>query len=209
MHLPDGFLSPPVWASLDLVGAGALAACLARVRGQEDLAPRMGMLGAFTFAAQLVNVPVGVGTSGHLVGGVLLGALLGPEAATITMASVFVTQCLLFQDGGLLALGANLVNMGLSGTIGGWWVLRGLLRWLPRDAALFGAAWAAIVGSAALVAVELALSGTAPLGPALAAMVAVHALIGLLEGAISVAVVRFVARVRPELLDGTVLSAPG
>lgn len=209
MHLPDGFLAPPVWAALDLVAAGTIAGCVARLRRTlaDETAPRMGMLGAFVFAAQMVNVPVAVGTSGHLLGGVLVAALIGPEAATIVMAAVFATQCLLFQDGGILALGANLVNMGLSGTIGGYLLLRLLVRVLPRDAAVFAAAWFTVVGTAALVAVELAASGTVALAPSLVAMVGVHALIGLVEGAISVGVVRFVERVRPEVLAGTPLVA--
>ena len=207
MHLPDGFLTPPVWAACDALAVGALGGCVARLRGRltDEAVPKMGMLGAFVFAAQLVNVPVAAGTSGHLLGGVLVAALVGPEAATIVMAAVFATQCLLFQDGGMLALGANLLNMGLSGTIGGYWLLRGLLRLVPRDAAVFGASWFTVVATSALVSVELWLSGAAPLGTSLVAMVAVHALIGGVEGAVTVAVVRFVERVRPDALDGTCL----
>ena len=208
MHLPDGFLSPPVWLAADAVAFATLAACVHRLKGQlpEEVVPRMGMLGAFVFAAQMVNVPVAAGTSGHLLGGVLVASMIGPEAATLVMASVFIIQCLLFQDGGILALGANIANMGLSGTLGGYAVLAGLLRLgLARDLALFGAAWFTVVGSSALVSVELGLSGTAPLLPSLIAMVGVHALIGILEGAITVSVVRFVERVRPETLDGTPL----
>lgn len=211
MHLPDGFLSPPVWAALDVVALGTLAVSVHRVRDRlpEAVVPRMGMLGAFVFAAQLVNVPVAAGTSGHLLGGVLVASLVGPEAAALVMASVFVIQCLLFQDGGILALGANVVNMGLTGTIGGYWLLRGGLAVAPprwRDAVVFGAAWLTVVTSSALVSVELALSGTVPLVPSLVAMVTVHAAIGVVEGAITVAVVRFVERVRPEVLDGTPLA---
>jgi cobalt/nickel transport system permease protein len=158
------------------------------------------------FAAQMVNVPVAVGTSGHLLGGILVAGMVGPEAATIVMAAVFATQCLLFQDGGILALGANVVNMGLSGTLGGYWLLRALLRVVPRDVAVFGAAWFTVVGTAALVSVELALSGTVPLVASTAAMVGVHAIIGLVEGAITLGVVRFVERVRPEALAGTPLA---
>lgn len=210
MHLPDGFLSPPVWLGLDLLAIGTLGACVVRLRSRlaEETVPRMGMLGAFVFAAQMVNVPVAAGTSGHLLGGVLVASLVGPEAATLVMASVFAIQCLLFQDGGILALGANVVNMGLSGTIGGYLLLRALLKVLPakwRDAAIFGAAWATVVASSALVSLELGLSGTVPLGPSLVAMVGVHALIGLVEATITLAVVRFVARVRPETLEGTPL----
>lgn len=210
MHLPDGFLSAPVWASLDGLAAITLGACVVRLeRGLADeTVPRMGMLAAFVFAAQLVNVPVGGGTSGHMLGGVLVASMIGPEAATIAMASVFVIQCLLFQDGGLLALGANVVNMGLSGTIGGYLLLTALLRVAPpsaRDAAVFAAAWFTVVGSSALVSVELALSGTVPFGASLLAMVSVHAVIGLVEGTVTVAVVRFVERVEPSLLDATPL----
>ncbi len=210
MHLPDGFLSPPVWIATDLLAVATLAACVRRLKRTlpDEIVPRMGMLGAFVFAAQLVNVPVAAGTSGHLLGGVLVASLVGPEAATLVMASVFFIQCLLFQDGGILALGANIVNMGLSGTIGGYWLMRGLMRLTParaRDAALFVAAWFTVLGSSALVSVELGLSGTVPLTPSLFAMVGVHALIGLVEGGITVAVVRFVERVRPETLEGTAL----
>lgn len=210
MHLPDGFLSPPVWASLDGLAVATVGVCVLRARRSlaEDSVPRMGMLGAFVFAAQMVNVPVAAGTSGHLLGGVLVASLVGPAAATLVMASLFFIQCLLFQDGGILALGANLVNMGLSGTIGGYLLMRALLRLFPargRDVAVFVAAWFTVVGSSALVSIELALSGTVPLGPSLVAMVSVHALIGIVEAVLTVAVVRFIERVRPEVLDLTPL----
>jgi cobalt/nickel transport system permease protein len=211
MHLPDGFLSPPVWGLLDALAVATLGVCV--VRSKRDLpegrVPRMGMLGAFVFAAQMVNIPVASGTSGHLLGGVLVATMVGPEAATLVMASVFLIQCLLFQDGGILALGANVVNMGLSGTLGGYLLLRAGLRVAPprfRDAAVFLAAWATVVLSSALVSVELAASGTVPLVPSLVAMTGVHAIVGLVEGGITVAVVRFVERVHPESLADTLLA---
>lgn len=211
MHLPDGFLSPPVWAGLGGLAALTLGACVVRLRGRlaESTVPRMGMLGAFVFAAQMLNVPVAAGTSGHLLGGLLVASFIGPEAATLVLASVFSIQCLLFQDGGILALGANIVNMGLSGTIGGYLLMRLLRHFAPagaRDAALFAAAWFTVVASSALVSLELAASGTVPLGPSLFAMVVIHSLIGLVEGAITVAVVRFVARVQPDVLLDTPLA---
>lgn len=210
MHLPDGFLSPPVWAGLDVLAAATLGLCVVRVRKRlpEEVVPRMGMLGAFVFAAQMVNVPVAAGTSGHLLGGVLVACMVGPEAATLVMASVFAIQCLLFQDGGILALGANVVNMGLGGTIGGYVLLRTLLKLAPsrlRHVAVFAAAWFTVVGSAALVSLELAASGTVPLMPSLVAMVGVHALIGVIEGGITVGVLRFIEQVRPEVLADTPL----
>ena len=210
MHLPDGFLSPPVWGALDAVAAAVVGGCVLGLRGRlpEEAVPRMGMLGAFVFAAQMVNVPVAAGTSGHLLGGLLVASMLGPWAATLVLTAVFLIQALLFQDGGLLALGANIVNMGLCGTLGGYLLMRVLRRVLPaarRDVAVFVAAWSSVVLGAALASVELAASGTAPLGPSLVAMTAIHALIGLVEGAITVAVVRFVERVQPQVLAGTLL----
>ncbi|MBT3219962.1 MAG: energy-coupling factor ABC transporter permease [Proteobacteria bacterium] len=211
MHLPDGFLSPPVWGALGLVAVATLGVCVVRVRRDmpEDMVPRMGMLGAFVFAAQMVNIPVAAGTSGHLLGGVLVASLLGAEAATLVMASVFVIQCLLFQDGGMLAMGANIVNMGLTGTIGGFLLMCAALRVVKpryRDLAVFGAAWFTVVATSALVSLELTASGVVPLVPSLVAMVSIHAVIGLIEGAVTVGVIRFLERVRPEVLDDTPLA---
>ena len=210
MHLPDGFLSPPVWGALDAVAAAVVGGCVVRLRGRlpEEAVPRMGMLGAFVFAAQMVNVPVAVGTSGHLLGGLLVASMLGPWAATLVLTAVFLIQCLLFQDGGLLAIGANIVNMGLCGAFGGYALMRLLRRVLPaarRDVAVFASAWFSVVLASVLVSVELAASGTVPLGRSVAAMAGIHAFIGLVEGAITVAVVRFVERVQPQVLTGTLL----
>ena len=210
MHLPDGFLSPPVWASLDAVAAAVIGGCVLRLRGRlpEEAVPRMGMLGAFVFAAQMVNVPVAAGTSGHLLGGLLVASMVGPWAATLVLTAVFLIQCLLFQDGGLLALGANVVNMGLCGTLGGYLLMRLLRRVLPagrRDVAVFVAAWFSVVLASVVVSVELAASGAVPLGRSVAAMAGIHAVIGVVEGAITVAVVRFVERVQPQVLTGTLL----
>jgi cobalt/nickel transport system permease protein len=206
MHLPDHFLSPSIALGLDVVAAGAVAVAARRARRSldEQDAPLLGLLGALVFAAQMVNLPVGGGTSGHLLGGVLVASVLGPAAGTLVMASVFLMQCLLFQDGGLLALGANFLNMGLVGTVGGYYLARFFTRCFPsraaRSACVFAASWISIVAASALVAVQLWLSGTAPLGPVLVAMLSWHALIGLLEGAITTSALSLLARARPALL---------
>src|SRR5205085_10390402 len=122
MHIPDGFLSLPVWASLDAaaVPAVALAARRAQREMEEHKVPLLGVMGEFVFAAQMINFPVGRGTSGHLVGGALLSYTLGPFAAAVVMAAILAIQALVFQDGGILALGANLVNMAIAGVLAGY-----------------------------------------------------------------------------------------
>ena len=208
MHLPDGFLAPSVWIPMAVASAGAVAfaARKARTAADPERVPLMGVLGAFVFATQMINFPVAAGTSGHLVGGVLLAVLLGPHVATLVMTAVFVVQCFLFQDGGVTTLGANIFNMGIVGTYGGTLLYRGLHRLLPRRVArvgaTMGACWLSIVVSAALVAVELGLSGVVDIGASLVAMCGVHAVIGLGEGAVTVGVLGFLSRVRPDLLAG-------
>src|SRR4029077_16067991 len=112
MHIPDGFLSMPVWGTLDVVSAPAVAWVARRAqRDRKDhRIPLLGVMGAFVFAAQMINFPVGPGTSGHLVGGALLAIVLGPAAAALVMTAILVLQALVFQDGGVLALGANVFN---------------------------------------------------------------------------------------------------
>jgi cobalt/nickel transport system permease protein len=202
MHIPDGFLSPPVWAAADVVSAGAVGYALRRVNREIEPArvPLMGVTAAFVFAAQMVNFPVAGGTSGHLLGGVLAAVLLGPCEATLVMLTVFAVQALLFQDGGVLALGANMFNMGLVGTLGGWAIYRLLCRSLGAPVSAGAAGWLAVMLGAACASCELALSGTAALRVVLPAMLGWHALIGLGEAAITAGAVRLVARARPDLL---------
>ncbi len=206
MHLPDGFLDAKT-----AVAAGALAAAgaWAALRFARRLPPRrvpfVGLTAAFVFAAQMLNFPVAGGTSGHLVGGVLAAVLLGPAAATVAMTSVVVLQCLLFADGGLSALGANVLNMAILAP----WAGHGVYSLAARAAGggprarLFGAAlgaWTSTVLAALSCAGMLALSGTAPAGAAFPAMAGVHVLIGLGEAAITALVLAAVARTRPDLL---------
>ena len=122
MHIPDGFLATPVWAALDVAAAPAVGLIVRRAQRGFDEAkvPLLGVMGAFVFAAQMVNFPVGAGTSGHLVGGALLACTLGPAAASVTMAAILAIQALVFQDGGILALGANTINMAVMGVFAGY-----------------------------------------------------------------------------------------
>lgn len=206
MHIPDGFLSARVAAGSGLIaGLGVVFAC-ARVR-TAGLGARRALLGvsaAFVFAAQLVNFPVAAGTSGHLIGAALAAALLGLPAAIVVMSAVLVVQCLAFGDGGLLSLGANVLNMALISCLVGYSVDRLACGKNPsptrRVAAVAFAGWCATVAAAMSCAEELALSGVARLGVVLPAMVGVHALIGLGEAMISALLVASVLRLRPELL---------
>ena len=206
MHIPDGFLSAPVWVAGGAVSAGVAALAARRVGRSlgEKQVPLMGVTAAFIFAAQMVNFPIASGTSGHLAGGVLAALLLGPWASVLVMTAILVVQALLFQDGGITALGANVLNMGVLGCLAGYLAYRLLRRLLAGTrgalASAFVAAWLAVVLSAALAAVEIALSGTAPLRVVLPALAGVHALIGVGEGLITAAALAFLLRVRRDLI---------
>jgi cobalt/nickel transport system permease protein len=205
MHIPDGFLSAPVWVGMDVVSAGAVGLAVRRVHRTLDAekVPLMGMTAAFIFAAQMVNFPVAGGTSGHLLGGLLAALLLGPAPAVIVMTTVFATQCLVFQDGGLTALGANVFNMGILGAAGGYGIYRLLRRARLGQALAIGlAAWLSVMLGAAATSLEIAASEVLPLGVALPPMLAVHALIGIGEALITVGAVTLLDRVRPELAQG-------
>ncbi|MFN3653667.1 MAG: energy-coupling factor ABC transporter permease [Armatimonadota bacterium] len=208
MHIPDGFLSVPVAASTGVISAGVVGTALRRVRpeAEPELAARMGVMAAYVFAAQMVNFPVAAGTSGHLLGATLAAIALGPHAATVVMAAVFLIQTFFFLDGGHTALGANVLNMGIAGTYGGYAVYRSIAGAAPTPRrslwATGAAAWFSVMLGAVLTAAQLALSGTIAGGLVFPAMVGVHALIGAGEAAITVAAVALLWRVRPDLLTG-------
>lgn len=171
----------------------------------ERAVPLLGVMAAFIFAAQMFNFPVAGGTSGHLLGGVLAAVLLGPWGGTLVMACVVGVQALVFQDGGLVVMGANIFNMGVVGTLGGYALYRAVAAVAGGEArmrvpAAAIAAWASVVAAAALMAVELALSGTTDLAIALPAMLGVHMLIGVGEGLITAAALGFIAGTRADLL---------
>ncbi len=208
MHIPDGFISAPVAAAGCVVAAGCIAYAVKATNKKmgEKQIPLMGVLAAFVFAAQMLNFPIAGGTSGHFVGAALVAILLGPWTGVLIMTCVLAVQCLVFQDGGLFALGANIINMGIVASFVGYYVYRGsvsLFGGRKRGTLVSGgiAAWVSVVVAAIVCAFELAISGTVPLGVALPAMAGVHALIGIGEGAINVAVLALVMATRADLLE--------
>ncbi|MGE5552567.1 MAG: energy-coupling factor ABC transporter permease [Betaproteobacteria bacterium] len=201
MHIPDGFLSTPTWAGAAAVATVAVGYAVRRTQQQlgERQVPSLGVLAAFIFAAQMVNFPVAAGTSGHLLGAVLAAILLGPWSAAIVMTTVLAVQCLFFQDGGITALGANVLNMAVIGVFAGYSVYCLLGALFPgrkgRLAATFVASWVSVMASALAAGLELAFSGALPLHIVLPAMTYWHALIGLGEGLITTAVVAYATRI--------------
>ncbi len=208
LHIPDGFLSPVVALVGWLLAVAAIAYALRQTRGQlgEKQIPLMGVLAAFIFAAQAINFPVAGGTSGHLLGGTLAAIVLGPWAAVLIMTSVIGVQALVFQDGGLLALGFNIVNMGILTAFTGhliYQVVRKILGEGRNGLLVAGAigAWISVMVGALATAVELAASGASPLKIALPAMGGVHALIGVGEALITVGALTFIYATRRDLLN--------
>ncbi|MGB3237067.1 MAG: energy-coupling factor ABC transporter permease [Geitlerinemataceae cyanobacterium] len=208
LHIPDGFLNLPT-SAIAWVGTIALMTlALKRVQTdyQERAVPLMGVCAAFIFAAQMINFPIPGGTSGHLLGGTLAGVLLGPWAGTLVMAIVFVVQAVFFQDGGLTALGANIFNMGAIGTFGGYYLYKAIRfaigrgSWRGMAVAVAVASWSSVMVAAIAAALQIAASGTIPLGVAMVAMVSWHVLIGIGEALITLVAVNFVWRSRPDLL---------
>lgn len=207
LHIPDGFVSAPVAAVGWVAAAGLIAFAARRAdRNLEERAiPLMGVAAAFIFAAQMVNFPVAGGTSGHLLGGALAAILLGPWAAIIVMTAVVALQALLFQDGGIAALGVNVLNIGVLTVLVSWAVYRGLsplsrLHPVLPAVAAFAAAWLSVEAAAVATALQLAVSGTSAIEVALPALVGVHAVIGLGEGAITLGALALVRAARPDLL---------
>ncbi len=199
MHIPDGFLTPSVWAPLDIAALPAIAwvARKARIETEDRSIPLMGVMGAFIFAAQMINFPVGLGTSGHLVGGALLAIALGPAAASVVMTAILTLQAFVFQDGGIMSLGANVFNMGIAGVLAGYLPYRLLnSRW--RAGAIFIAGSLSVLTSAVLALSELWISGVRlPNDLPLWLTLGVFVLNALLEGAITVAAVSAIGRLNP------------
>ena len=207
MHIPDGFLSVTVSIVFWVLAVIAVMIALARVNRElgEREVPVMGVLAAAIFAGQMLNFSVTGGTSGHLMGAALASILLGPWAAVLVMTSVVAVQALIFQDGGLLVLGANLFNMAVIGSFVAHFVYR-LVQAISRGrrwgvfAGGFAAAWFSIEAAALACGLELALSGTSPANLALPAMGGIHALIGVGEGLITFGALSFIYAARRDLL---------
>jgi cobalt/nickel transport system permease protein len=213
LHIPDGFLTLAV--SLACWTVSALTISLAVSRSNKSLGerqvPLMGVMAAFIFAAQMINFPVAGGTSGHLLGGALAAITLGPWAGMLVMTAVIAVQALLLQDGGLLVMGANILNMGLITVAIGYGLYRSVStgnRALKLTVAGI-AAWLSVMAGALFTSLQLWLSGTSQLQIVIPAMLGVHALIGLGEALITVAALTFILQTRPDLLDSTSQAATG
>ena len=210
MHIPDGFLSGLVLAVC--WGISVIVIVFAFIRVKRDMderkVPLMGVVAAAIFAGQMLNFPVAAGTSGHLLGAALATILLGPWAAVLVMTIVVSAQALIFQDGGIAALGANLFNMAVIGVFVSYTVYRAVQR-LSKGAKWgifvggFLAAWTSIFIASLAAALELAFSATSPANLAVPAMALVHSVIGIGEGLITVGALAFVYAVRPDLVRTT------
>lgn len=221
MHMSDALVSPPVFAAAGAVSLLLLGAAVRKVGrerpadretspGNAHIVPLMGVMGAFVFAAQMINFSIpGTGSSGHLVGGILLAAMLGPWAAFLALASVIVLQCLLFADGGFLALGCNILNMAALSCLAAYpLVFEPLMRRRTTPARIFTASLLASVAGLELgalaVTAETVASGvtTLPAGRFLLFMLPIHLFIGIGEGLATATVLLVVQRYKPELLAG-------
>lgn len=210
MHIPDGFISPTVAAVTGVASLAAIGVSLYRSRDEFGIrrAPVIGLTTAFIFAAQMINFPVAGGTSGHLGGGTLAAVLLGgPWAGMLSLTTVLLIQAFLFADGGITALGANILNLGVIGVWVGWGLTQVLQRLfggsrsrLPLAAGI--AAAISMVVAAIAAAIELALSGTVQANIVLPTMTGVHILIGIGEGLITGGVIAYLQKARPDLLPG-------
>jgi cobalt/nickel transport system permease protein len=218
MHMANELLSIPVATGTLAIAGGSLAFICRKVRQviAADKLALMGILGAFVFAAQMVNfqLPAMPGTSGHMVGAVLLAIILGPHLAAIVISSVVIVQCLIFQDGGLLALGCNIINMALVPSYLGYFLYRTITNGRFSSLKVYiGAMLASVIAieaGAILVAIQAALSGVlaVPFSTFLITMTGVHFLVGFVEGLVTVTVLAYIQQLRPDIvadsLPGTV-----
>jgi len=213
LHIPDGFLTLIVslifWA-ITLVMVGLAVSKTNKSLGEKQI-PLMGVMAAFIFAAQMLNFPIAGGTSGHFLGGALAAIVLGPWAGILVMTAVVGVQALLFQDGGLLVMGANIFNMGILTAVIGFGLYRLVVHQKRglRLAVAGGGAWIATMAAALVTSLQLWLSGTTRLEIVLPAMLGVHALIGIGEGLITVAALTYIEQTRPDLMSAEKTSHEG
>jgi len=211
LHIPDGFLSLLIAAFAWLLALIAVAAAVRRAQAtlDERLVPLAGVMAAFIFAGQMINFPVAGGTSGHLIGATLAAIVLGPWLGILVMTAVIALQALLFQDGGLVAMGANILVMGVIPALVGYGLYR-LVSGRGRRVALLGAgiaAWLSVVAAALLTALFLGFSNTVSFAIVVPVMLGIHALIGLGEALITVGALSFIRAARPQLLERSAAAA--
>ncbi len=206
MHIPDGFVDLKTAVTTGVISAGGLAGAIYGVKKyfKARVIAMMGVMSALIFALQMINFTIPGGTSGHLLGGALAAIILGPHAGAIVVAVVLIVQALIFMDGGIVAMGANIFNMAIIGVYGSF-VIYWLLSKISRSRWMFFiaiavASWASVVIASFFAALELGISGIYAMGITMKAMLGVHAVIGLGEAAITLAVIAFIYRVRPELI---------
>lgn len=213
LHIPDGFLSTAVTLVFWLITIAFVSIAARRLQHDFDerLAPLMGILAAFIFAAQMINFPVAGGTSGHLLGGALAAIILGPWAAILVMTAVIGAQAILFQDGGLLVMGANIFNMGILTALIGFGLYRSAAGRSRRTKLLVAgaAAWLSVMAGALSTSLQLWLSGTSTLNIVMPAMLGVHALIGVGEALITAGALAFIMQTRPDLLSDAEVTQRG
>jgi cobalt/nickel transport system permease protein len=210
VHIPDGFINAPTSLAAGAVAAGGVGVSLRKAAQtlQDRQAPLAGLVAAYIFAVQMLNFPVAAGTSGHLLGGLLAAVLVGPWAGALCVSVVLLVQAL-FADGGLTALGLNIINMALVTAWGGYFIFRLLRRALPAtrsgvtiSAGVAGGISVVLASLAFVVEYAIGGNGGAPVSTVFAAMVGVHTLIGIGEGIITALTVAAVLAVRPDLVYG-------
>jgi cobalt/nickel transport system permease protein len=200
MHIPDGFLDPKTAITTSILSFSGLSWAL-RTMNHHDVQrkiPLIGLAAAFVFVAQMINFPVASGTSGHLLGATLIAVLLGPCSAVIVMASVLIVQCLLFADGGVLALGANIFNMAIVAPVSGYGLYKLIRPFLRGErgqiTAVAFTSWCSVVLTSIFCAGELAWSGTVSWNTAFPAMAGIHMVIGLGEAMITALVISAIVK---------------
>lgn len=206
MHIPDGFIDLKTAVSTGVVSAGGLAAAIYKVKSyfKARVIALMGIISALIFALQMINFTIPGGTSGHLLGGALAAIVLGPNAGAIVIAVVLIVQAFIFMDGGVTALGANIFNMAIIGVYGSF-LIYWLISKISKSRIIFFtavalASWLSVVIASFFAALELGISGTYAIGVTLKAMVGVHMIIGIGEAIITVAIIAFINKVRPDLI---------
>ncbi|HEY5535367.1 MAG TPA: energy-coupling factor ABC transporter permease [Ignavibacteria bacterium] len=212
MHIPDGFLTNEVWIPAAVVSAAAISIAVRNSNKQllEKSVPRLGIISAFIFAVQMINFPVAGGTSGHLLGSALAVALMGPWLASVSISLVLIIQCLLFQDGGVTALGANVFNMAIVGVFSAYFIQ----KIFSRNSKFFKygiilSAWFSVVAASFACSLELSFSEVAPYNVVIPAMLIIHSLIGIGEAIITLAVYNSVCKFIPDMHNNNFLNNTG